>query len=144
MLRTCNVCLGGSDRPLPLLVTSLGRRVVSRCLGQRKLRRVGGVLCRPKCVPGARLPTICDKTSIFVCASLHRDFNVPVLRTVTYKAPIVASAASTVPRVTKPRNVLIGPFRPRRVTSTLLRLRRGTRFCRSRATCKLREIHQFS
>lgn len=143
-LGTCTLCLGTSRAGHPLLVTSLGRRCVSRLLRRRKVAKVGRRLCCPKCVNGGSLTALCGTTFTFLCPSLHRDFKVPVLRTVTYNAPMIANGISTVPRMTNGNTVLISPRRPRGVTSTLLHLRGSTALCRRRMGCDLRHMGLFS
>lgn len=144
MLETCDQCLRGSGYGHSLLVTSLGRSTVSGVLSARKVTRVGPCLDFPNCVPGASLPTLCGNTFTFLCPSLHRDFNVPVLRSVTYNAPVVTKGASTVPRVTNRKTLLTGPLSRGSVARGLLLLRRSRGFCCRRMGCNLRHIGRFS
>lgn len=64
----------------------------------------------------------CDGTVTFVFPSLCRKFKVPILRTRTYKYPIISSGSDSLPRVLNGDTLVYGPGDSRRFTNTVVGL----------------------
>lgn len=75
-------------------------------------------------VPSSSLPTVCRSTRAFMCPSICRNFNVPVLRTLRSNVPIITTANSYLRRTKKRRSLCIDPRSIRKLTTTVTHARR--------------------